>query len=364
MGEFNRVSTEDVSVYLCPNCGGSMKFDIDKQIFICEYCGREEISEKVSTNVNEYDLYDFIHSEKCRTWESEAKVLECTGCGAEIIINNEETARSCSFCGSSYITKGHEEAVIRPEGVLPFKINEAKAKEVLEKWIKTRRLAPNDLKNLYGSEKLMAIYVPYWNFTTDAHAVYQIEAGKKVCKNVIENGKTERKTVMVWDKINGSIDKSFENIQVNASKNFDKYIIDEVEPFSMDKLVLYDKKYLAGYIAERYTRNLKTSFEIAKKEMRTDLEVEANGKAGFGYDEVNLKKLKIKYKNSKFMHILVPIWTANYDYKGKKYNYIINGETGKMSGEIPYSGVKLTLIAIGVLILLGILLYVWVKIAT
>ncbi|MGL4849449.1 MAG: hypothetical protein ACRC28_11090 [Clostridium sp.] len=357
MEDLNRVSTEDVSVYLCPNCGGGMKFDIGEQKFTCEYCGTEEVFEKVDNNVNEYDLYEFMDSERSNTWQSETKVLECTGCGAEIIINNEETAKFCSFCGSSHITKGHEEALIKPEGILPFKINDAKAKELLEKWIKTRYLAPNDLKNMYSSEKLMAIYVPYWTFDANAHGVYQGEGGKRAYKNVTVNGKTTRKEITIWYSVNGSIDHNFDDIQVNASKNFREDIIDGVEPFSMDKLVPYDKKYLSGYVAERYTKNLKTCFEIAKKEMREKLKSQAKSQIKLRYDEAKVTRIKVKYKDSKFKHILVPVWTANYDYKGKKYKYIINGETGKMSGQIPYSGAKLALIAVGILILVGLYVY-------
>ncbi|MGL4875749.1 MAG: hypothetical protein ACRC30_13980 [Clostridium sp.] len=355
MEDIKKVNDES-TVYLCENCGGSMSFDIGKQKLVCEYCGAEsESSNEESLGISEYDLETYLNKETLGNWKSEARVMECTGCGAEIIINNEEAAKFCSFCGSSHVTEGHENALIKPEGILPFQIESHKAKEALEKWIKTRYLSPNDLKTLYSSENIKAIYVPYWTFDANTTSFYTGEGGKNYYENVTVNGKSVRRKKTNWYPVSGNVSLFFDDIQVNASKNFNEIIMNEVEPFTMAKLVPYEKRYLGGYIAERYTKGIKPCFELAKKEMEDKIDDEARHKILKKYDEASVDSINVRYSDCKFKHILLPVWTASYDYKGKKYRYVINGETGKISGEIPYSMAKIIFLIILIGIAIGII---------
>lgn len=341
-------TVENKKTYLCDNCGGGMKFDINKQKLICEYCGTEEENIDTTKEILEHDLSQHIELGNASDWTSEVKVIKCESCGAEMIINGEETSAQCSFCGSNHITDAHEKAGIKPEAILPFKIDSHEAMKKLEKWIKTQYCSPKGLRDVYKNGKLKPIYVPYWTFDADTDSSYSGKGGKVYYETETKDGKEVRVKKVKWYPTSGKVNRFFDDIQVNASKNFNERMINSIEPFNMSALVPYDKKYLAGYIAERYTKSLEECFEIAKSEMNSEIRKNAKADILRSYGEAKIDNIDINYNNRKFKHILIPIWTATYEYKGKKYQYLINGETGKINGTVPYSVIKVLLVLAGI----------------
>ncbi len=155
----NETNNEDIQVFTCDNCGGNLIFDIKSQTLKCPYC-ETEVAITDEGDVNEYDFSNVIELETQSKWNKEVEVITCESCGAETVVDKHVTALHCSYCGSSHVLKSKQSAGIKPEGILPFKIEKHQAVEELSKWMKHRWLAPNDLKILYQSDKLQAILYP------------------------------------------------------------------------------------------------------------------------------------------------------------------------------------------------------------
>ena len=154
---------EDIQVFTCENCGGNMVFDIKSQALKCPYC-ETEVAIDHEGEVHEYDFSNVSTLEEKSNWNEDVEVITCESCGAETVVDKHITALHCSYCGSSHVLKTKQSAGIKPEAILPFKIEKHQAMEELSKWVKYRWLAPNDLKLLYQSDKLQAVYVPYWTY--------------------------------------------------------------------------------------------------------------------------------------------------------------------------------------------------------
>lgn len=347
----------EVDVYLCPSCGGNMVFDINSQKLKCPYCNNETDILEGNTKVKEYDFHSAINDEENSMWNNEVEVIKCEVCGAEMVISKEQTAVSCSYCSSSHVLKSKQTAGIRPEGLIPFKIDKHKAGELYNRWVKRRWIAPNDLKNLHQTDKLKAIYIPYWTYDTNTYSTYSGQGGEHYYVTVERDGKQVTEMRTRWHYVNGRIDRFFDDVLVNASNNYDQSLINTIEPFDTMAMEPYKPEFLSGYMAERYAKTVINCFEEAKYKIHNELMDEARSEILFRYDEARNIDVNTTYDNIHYKHVLLPIWTAQYDYKGKKYVYIINGQTGEIQGKYPYSVYKIISIIVIAIIIIGIVFY-------
>ena len=336
---------EEVEVFTCENCGGNMIFDIKSQSLKCPYC-ETEVKIDNSGDVLEYDFSNVSRLEAQSDWNEEAEVIKCESCGAETVVDRQSTAIHCPYCGSSHVLKTKQSAGIKPEGVLPFKIDKHQAMEEMSRWMKRRWLAPNDLKLLYQSDKLQAVYVPYWTYDAQTYSTYTGQGGRYYYETREVNGKKETIQKIRWYPVNGQLHEFFDDVLVNASAHYSDQIMSGVEPYNTDRIEPYKPEYLSGYLAERYYLGVSEGFSCAKQKMVRELESMAHHEIMCRFDTARNVVVRTQYQNVTFKHVLLPIWCANYDYKGKNYQYIINGETGRVHGTYPYSLVKITILII------------------
>lgn len=356
MSEEGAKVINDAEVYICKNCGGNMVFDIKSQSLKCPYCD-EEVEIKDSREIREFDFNRVHELENNTDWNNTTEVVKCESCGGETVIERHQSAAICSFCGSSKILKSKQLSGIKPEAIIPFKIDKYGATEVLERWMKKRWLSPNNLKHLYQSEKMTSMYVPYWTYDAYAYSRYTGRGGQYYYVTEQVDGKSVRVRKTRWYSVNGSVNSNFDDIQVNASRNFDENLIRVIEPFNTNQLQPFRTEFISGYVAERYSKGVKDCFSIAKYKMEQVLEDKARNDILRRYDVASDIRLYTNFKNVTYKHVLLPIWTAHYDYAGKKYKYIINGQTGKVHGKYPLSALKIILLIILVIVVLALVFY-------
>ncbi|HAX72975.1 MAG TPA: hypothetical protein DCY20_05575 [Firmicutes bacterium] len=339
----------DIDVYTCEQCGGDMIFDIKVQALKCPYC--EHVCEiGGQEQVKEYNFSEVSQLEFKSNWNDEVEVINCESCGAQTVIGRDQTAICCSYCGSSHVLKTKQSAGIKPEGVIPFKIETYQAQDIMQTWFKKRWLAPNNLKLLYQSEKMTGVYVPYWTYDADTFSTYSGQGGRYYYETREVNGKRQQIRKVRWYPVKGQINRFFDDVLVNGSKHFNDSLMNGIEPFNtVTDLEAYAPQYLAGYVAEKYSYGVKESFEVAKQKMNSEIENDAEEEILSRYDTVRRVSVKTQYHHVTFKHVLLPVYHATYTYQGKNYEYMINGESGKISGTYPYSWVKITfLVLIGV----------------
>ncbi|NLG37917.1 MAG: hypothetical protein GX549_07855 [Clostridiales bacterium] len=335
----------------CPSCGGNMHFDPESGNMRCQYCSNVVEFGKKDDEILEYDLFSAKAGEEDGDWGAKTISIKCQNCGAQTAVDKESIARFCAFCGSSHILKEQEVRGIAPESVIPFAITEKKARESFRVWIRKRFFAPNALKRENTAGSLAGAYVPYWTYDADTYYTFTAQAGDYyyVTQTRYVNGKRQTHQVrkIRWRLVNGSGQEYFDDVPILATRKMDGALVHRLEPFPFAQLVPYQPEYLSGFVAERYSVTLAEGWGAAKTEIRRRLEsiVRRSVRA----DEVRNIHIVTNYKQVLYKHLLVPVWISSYQYRGKIYQYVVNGATGKVSGRAPVSALKIT-----VAVLLGL----------
>lgn len=285
----------------------------------------------------------------------ESKLIHCDSCGADSALNGDYISKSCSYCGAPVVntsTKG----VSRPDSIIPFKVNKQNAQEHLKSWLSGLWFAPNSLKKFAKSSNLQDMkgcYIPFWRFDTETHTEYTGSRGEYYydTKTREVNGKTEtyqeRRTE--WRNVSGEFDKSFKNCLDLAQTKIPDHLVDDLGPWDFNRAKKFEEKFLLGFETLLVNKNMKDSWKVIQKEIQEDLKQES--KRDIGGDEQRLTTCDVSYSNEKYDQISLPLWIGAYRFNSKVYRICVNGQTGKIDGERPYSVIKIalaTLVALAV----------------
>jgi ribosomal protein S27E len=350
----------------CPGCGSTLEFDPGSSRLKCPYCGREEDTPQAAGQVEERSFQAFANQNQTQiaALSTTALEVECPGCRAQITFEPPDVAGKCPFCATSIVTQPHApNPVLMPEAVLPFCIGQKVAKEKVQNWIKTRWFAPSGLKKLAQHEGMQGVYLPFWTYDAQTHSYYRGERGTYyyVTETYTETnaeGKTETKTRQVrhtrWNSVCGEIDRFFDDLLIPAVELVDVKRLEALEPWDLSKLVAYHSSYLAGFKAQRYQVSLEQGFDRAKEQMAHALHEAV--RRDIGGDEQRVHAISTEHNAVTFKHILLPIWLSSYRYRNKRYQVIVNAQTGEVLGDRPYSVWRIMgTIAAGILLTVGTL---------
>lgn len=346
------------SKYACPACGGEATWDPRKRALVCAFCGTESAAElKREGEVIEHDLKKTLTSLKGRESGLVRAAIEvrCQSCQAISSFEAARVAQNCEFCGSAALVPYEDvNEVIRPESLLPMKVPESKVREDIRRWYGSRWFAPNALGAKAMTDTLRGLYVPYWTFDAQVHAVWTAESGTYyyTTETYTENG--QRRTRQVrhtrWSPASGELRHFFDDELICGSKGVHPKLLREVEPFPTQEAVPYDAGYLAGFVVERYQVDLGTASQTSRAAM--DRQTEALCARQVPGDTHRNLQTRQQYSAQTFKHVLAPLWLLSYVYRAKPYQVVVNGYTGKIAGERPWSWVKITLAVVAALIAL------------
>ena len=360
-------TTKTISNQLdCRECGALLKYAPGTTHLKCEYCGAaNEIAEAAApTVIEEIDFVKFLNENYDGVEKQEVITVKCNNCGASSTLLPNITSDSCPFCASPIvITGGTANSIIKPKYLLPFKIEIKQAVEDFKKWIGSLWFAPNDLKKYAdSSDKLNGMYIPYWTYDSETVSSYSGERGTNYTTtesySTFENGKSVTKTRTVtrisWSYVSGTVYNNFDDILVLASNSLPEKYTNALEPWDMQNLTAYSDKFLSGFRTESYQVDVKTGFEKSKVIMEAGIRTSIC--RDIGGDHQRISSVNSTYNNITFKHILLPVWLSAYRYKEKVFRFMINGRTGEVQGERPYSTIKIVLAVLGV-IAIGVGIY-------
>jgi len=349
----------------CTKCGAKLTFAPGTDSLKCEFCGTInaiEVDENLRVEATqEIDFLEFIRTQSNTAPKTEISTIKCDSCGAETTFDANIVSSSCDFCGSPLTSKeGHKSSVIDPKSVLPFKIQTKEGVEKYQTWLRKLWFAPNDLKKFARqTEKLAGIYIPYWTFDSDTTTTYTGERGDdyQESETYTDNGQTKTRTVTKtrWSRAAGTVRRFFDDVLVAASNSLPVKYLDRLEPWDLKNLVPYDTKYLSGFKSERYQVSLEDGFSKAKAKMEEV--IRGDIRHDIGGDRQQIHSMTPKYDNITFKHILLPLWISAYRYNNKAYRFMINARTGEVSGERPWSWIKITLAVIAAAAIIGTIYY-------
>ena len=337
--------------YHCPACGAEAHWNPSRQALICPFCGTVSpatLEERgAATVIVEHDLVAALRAvpDSARGWQAEKIQVQCQSCHAISVFDPGRIGQRCDFCGSSALVPYEQvKDAFRPESLLPLRIAETQARDLIRAWYGRQWLAPNAFKGKAITDTVKGVYLPYWTFDASAHARWTAEAGHYYW---VRQGNRQVRQVR-WTPASGELDHTFDDELVSASHGVDPGRLRQIEPFPTGTLVPYDPGYLAGWTVERYQIDLVAAATASRQQMDAQLR-ELCGKRVPGDTYRNLV-VDAAYANQTFKHILAPVWLMTYVYGARSFQVIVNGVTGSIGGSRPWSWIKITLLVIVVLI--------------
>ena len=350
----------------CKSCGAELNYLPGSEFLKCDYCGyREEIVVKEGESALELDLKNYLSEIGGQAHSEEISMIHCNGCGADQHIGEHIKSQHCAFCGSILQLKDQKkEDWILPGAIIPFFIDQNKANESFKTWTKGLWFAPNDFKKAtLNADYLKGVYIPFWTFDAKMHVEYSGERGTYYYESkqvkVQVNGKTQYRTQQVrktrWIPTSGQVKGFIDDTLVIASEKRKVNVDRKVSDWNLSKTKPFNSKYLAGYITEKYTIPLKDGhLEAEKKAEQMAIHW---AKQDIGGDTQRIHLCNKTLTEETFKHILLPLYMSNYMFAGKKYSFQINGQTGSLSGERPYSYWKIAMAVIAVILCIACIVY-------
>lgn len=323
--------------YKCPCCGGSIEFNSGTQNMKCPYCNTEfEIDAlKEYNSALQGDMGDNINWEtRGMEWtESEQqgmRVYSCNNCGGQIVADETTAASACPYCDSPVVMTGQLSGGLKPDIIIPFKIDKKSAEEALQRHLKGKFLLPASFRSENRLEEIKGVYVPFWLFDCDAEAHIRYRATRVRTWTSGNYRYTETSYFLVLR--DGDI--GFSNVPVDGSTKMPDDLSESVEPFDYNSCENFDPAYLSGFLADKYDVEADVSAQRANQRIHKSTEDEFR-KTVTGYSSVIPESSNIYINQGKARYALLPMWILSTNYRGQIYRFAMNGQTGKFVGNLP-----------------------------
>ena len=314
--------------YKCPSCGATIPFSPEKQKWVCSYCGSEFTLEELQKSQKKS-----VVEEKKEIKVEDADIYRSQRCGAEIIADENTTATFCVYCGNTAILKDRIHNSRVPDLIIPFQKVKDDATKAFEKVVKHKPLVPKAFKTKGNIQKITGIYIPFWAYDFQVSGTVEFNATDVHTWTDFRNQYTKTDGFSVVCEGNMDYDK----VLADGSSRFPDDLMDSLEPFDFQGLVSYNQAFLAGFFSEKYDVDEDKAVERAQRRaVNTSVslmrETVNHQSCALLDNQLNVQKQKVYY-------ILLPVWMVNTKYRDKTYTFAMNGQTGKIVGDLPL-GIK------------------------
>ena len=345
-GQWGENPENRTSVMKCPSCGADMIYDAESGKLLCEHCGtQKEIAGKTSEELD----FERLLTDK-GGWK-ESHVFRCENCGAQEVLDKNEIAKQCPFCGATNIVETSELPDIRPNAVVPFRVALKDAASAVKTWVRKRLFAPQKFRKSAKPEKMQGVYMPAFSFDSQTYSYYTAVLGKHYYVTRRVNGKTVQERRTRYFTVSGNFDMFFDDVLIQASGSIDQKSLNKLQPFQTNDSREYTGAYLSGYTATQNSKSGLECWEEAKDVIAGRLRSAILSR--YVYDEVSSFRISTQYAGITFKYILLPVYVGHCKWHTKIYNFFVNGLNGKVTGKAPVSPLKVIitiLIAAGVLV--------------
>lgn len=341
----------------CDACGGTMDFNPKSGKLVCPYCGTEK-EIQVDNPEFEAEELDFNRAQEDAScdWGTATKTVVCKSCGAQTVYDVNEIANECPYCGSNQVMEAGSDAVMAPGGVVLFKLDANEASARFKRWIGGKFFCPKLAKDSARPKAFKGMYVPFWTFDSQTMSRYSGQYGKNRRVHG-QDGKTKIETT--WHFTKGESSQFFDDVLVCASSKQNEGMLEELEPFKTKEAVEYKPEYLAGFMAERYTVKMKEAWQTAQKKIRERVREQIHEKIRMekNADCIGSINIETVHRNITYKYLLLPVWISSFQYNEKVYHFMINGQTGKVSGQTPISWVKVGFAVAAVIAIIAVCMW-------
>lgn len=353
----------DINEYKCPSCGGAIEFDSHSQKMKCPYCDTEfdletlkKYDEQLSREAEQKDDISDWQTDPGKQWqEGETdgmNVYTCKSCGGEIVSDENTGATSCPYCGNPVILTERFRGALRPDMVIPFKLDKKAAKEAYYKHIKGRPLLPKVFRRENHIDEIKGIYVPFWLFDADVAADARYKATKVRTWSDSDYDYTETS----YYSVDRSGNMSFVSVPVDGSSRMPDDLMESIEPYKVADAVEFQTAYLSGYLADKYDVDAQQSTDRARERMKESAQDVLRDTVK-GYASVIPENTNVRISGGDAKYALYPVWILNTTWRGKKYIFAMNGQTGRMTGDLPVDNGAYTRWLLGLTAVFSIVAY-------
>ncbi len=362
-----------ITNYQCPSCTGPLHFDGASGMLACDYCGSKFTVQEIEALYREKDEAAAAASAAAQAqaeqqaqepdhagsnWAEDEglRLYNCPSCGAELICDETTAATSCPYCNNPSIVPGQLSDMLKPDYVIPFKLDKEAAKKALRDYYRGKKLLPKAFSDRNHIEEIKGVYVPFWLFdgTVDADLRFQ---GTRV--NSVTTGR-EIITTTEYYRVRRSGLVSFDKIPADASSKMPDAHMDAIEPYDYSELKPFSNAYLPGFLADKYDIEPADCYARAD-ERAQNTAVELLSRTVGGYSSCTPESRQISIRRSRTSYALLPVWLLATKYNEKNYLFAMNGQTGKLIGDLPVSFEKVLAwfagIALPLMALMTALLY-------
>ena len=318
----------------CPGCGAAMRFDPKQGKLVCDYCGSTmeipQAEQPVETTLQGLD-FDALSAQASDPHAQALPVYNCVSCGAEVIVPAEQAALTCPYCGNNIVLTDKVTGALRPDGVVPFRIEKKDLSEAMTRFYKDKVLLPRNFFSDSAMSKVTGVYVPFWVFDGTLSGTLSFRADRTGA--IYRQGDYEV-TEIEHFRLLRDVTAVFKDLPVDASGRIDDALMDSLEPFDMADVKPFDMRYLAGFTADRFDRMKDDMAQRAKGRMLSTADSMIASHATSGYEHAVRTGGDLN-ASLKARYLLLPVYLFDLTYGGKTYHFALNGQTGKVVGEVP-----------------------------
>lgn len=328
----------DLFEYECPCCGGRIEFDSASQEMKCPYCdtafdletlkGYDEAMKDAQQTESDLELSPGSEWQAGET--DNMLVYICNSCAGEIVADKTTGATHCPYCGNPVVVSGQFSGDLKPDYVIPFRLDKEAAVNALKKHLEGKFLLPDAFKDQNHIEEIKCVYVPFWMFDAGAKGNIVYKATKVRRWDDANYYYTETKHYSVIRA--GSA--AFENVPVDGSSKMPDDLMESIEPYDYKELQPFNAAYLSGYLADKYDVTADDSVERANTRVKQSIR-DLLRRTVTGYDSVVQQRENINLTNGTARYVLCPVWILNTVWNNQKYLFGMNGQTGKFVGDLP-----------------------------
>lgn len=324
--------------FKCPCCDGAIEFDSALQKMKCPYCGTEFEMETLLA----YDQELSQEPADDMTWDTAAgsewseeeqsglRVYICQSCAGEIVTDETTAASSCPYCGNPVVMQEQFSGSLRPDCVIPFKLDKQAAMDAMKRHFGGKPLLPRVFSEQSHIEEVKGVYVPVWLFDADANASLRWKGTRVRSWSTSNYIYTETSHYSV--SRGGTI--GYRQVPVDGSTKMDDALMESIEPFDFSEAVDFQTAYLSGFLADKYDVGSEQSVDRANDRIRRSTE-QAFTSTVMGYSSLIPVSNHIQLQNGVAKYALYPVWLLTTSWNGRQYHFAMNGQTGKFVGDLP-----------------------------
>lgn len=332
--------------FKCPCCGGTLNFDNKSQNIICPYCDSQFSAEDLKAYTD--DLAE--DSKEDTSWDESMvqaytseemkgmKIYTCNSCGGEIICEETTSSTICPYCNNNMVVTKEVSGDLKPNYIIPFKKDKFFAIDAFKKHLRKKPLLPSSFSKISTIEETKSLYVPFWIFDADVTGKVRFKGEKT---REWSDANYEYKETKYYSLVRGG-GVGFQHVPVDGSKKMEDQLMESIEPFNWSETEPFNVAYLAGYAADRYDVSKEETFGRATERFRQGTAV-AFQRDIHGYENVRPEDSNLQFSNTEARYALYPVWILNVKWKDQNFRFGMNGETGKIAGNLPISPLRVIL---------------------